>query len=96
MVIASQKAVKNTGHLYILYGDSILNQERSFNYLSVIVDESLSWNSRISYFAARVYPKLKLLNRFSSLLGPNHLFEDTQGDNLTYFRLRFYHMGILH
>ena len=95
-MIASQKAVKTTGHLYILYGDSILNQKRSFKYLGVIVDESLSWNSHISYFAARVYPKFKLLNRFSSFFWPNHLFEDTQSDNLTYFRLRFYHMGILH
>ena len=75
MIIASQKAVKTTKHLNIFYCDSILNKKRSFKYLGVIVDGSLSWKSHISYFAPRVYPKLKLLNRFPSFFGPSHPFE---------------------
>ena len=75
MEIASQKAVKITRHLNIFYGDSVLNQKRSFKYLGVIGDESLSWNSDIPYVASRVYPKLKLLNRFSSFLGSTILLK---------------------
>ena len=96
MVIASQKTVKTTRHLNIFYGDSTLNQKRSFKHLGVIADESLSWNSHISYIASRVYPTVKLLNRFLSFLGPAVLFEDIYSDNFTHLRLRFYHMGILH
>ena len=58
MVIASHRAVKTARDVHISYGDSLLEQKRSFKYLSVIVDESFSWNSHISYVASRVYPKL--------------------------------------
>ena len=58
MVIASHRAVKTARNVHISYGDSLLDQKRSFKYLNVIVDESFSWNSHISYVAPRVYPKL--------------------------------------
>ena len=73
MVIASHRAVKTAGDVRIYYGDLLLEQKRSFKYLGVIVDESLSWSSHISYVASRVYPKLKLLNRISSFLDPTTL-----------------------
>ena len=69
MVTASQKAVKYQ-RVRISYVDSILEQKRSFKYLGVIVDESLSWNSDKSYVASRVYLKLKLLKTISSFLDP--------------------------
>ena len=56
--------------LTFFYGDSILEQQRYFKYLGVVVNESLSWNNHVSYIASRVYPKLKLLNRISSFLSP--------------------------
>ena len=71
MVIALHRAVKSARDIRISYGDSLLEQKRSFKYLTVIVDESLCWNSHISY----VYPKLKLLNRISSFLDPTTLLK---------------------
>ena len=44
MVIASHRAVKTARDVHISYGDSLLEQKRSFKYLSVI--------------SSRVYPKL--------------------------------------
>ena len=58
MVIASHRAVKTARDVHISYGDSLLEQKRSFKYLSVTVDESFSWNSHIFYVTSRVYPKL--------------------------------------
>ena len=75
MVIASQRVVKTARDVRISYGDSLLEQKRSLKYLGVIVDESLSWNSHLSYVASRVYPKLKFLNRISSFLGPTTLLK---------------------
>ena len=76
MVIASHRAVKTARDVRISYGDSLLEQKRFFNkYLCVIVDESFSWNSYISYVASRVYPKHKLLNRISSFLDPTTLLK---------------------
>ena len=69
------RAVKTARDVRISYGDSLLEQKRSFKYLCVIVDESLSWNSYISYVAFRVYPKLKLLNRISFFLDPTTLLK---------------------
>ena len=63
MIIASHKALKTNRDVNIFYGDSILKQQRHFKYLSVVVDESLSWNNYVSYVASRVYPKLKLLGK---------------------------------
>ena len=40
MVIASHRAVKTARDVRIPYGDSILEQKRSFKYLGVILDES--------------------------------------------------------
>ena len=74
MVIASHRAVKYQ-RVRIPYVDSILEQKRSFKYLGVIVGESLSWNSHISYVAFRVYPKLKLLKWISSFLDPTTLLK---------------------
>ena len=71
MVIASHRAVKSATDVCISYGDSLLAQKRSFKYLTVIVDETLSWNSHMSY----VYSKLKLLNRISSFLDPTTLLK---------------------
>ena len=65
----SHKALKTNQDITIFYGDSILKQQRHFKYLGVVVDDS-SWNNHVSYIASRVYPKLKLLNRISSFLGP--------------------------
>ena len=48
MVIASHREVKTARDVRISYSDSLLEQKRSLKYLSVIVDESLSWNSYIS------------------------------------------------
>ena len=64
MVIASKNALKTTRDINIFYGSSILK------YLGVVVDESLPWNNHVSHVASRAYPKLKLLNRISSFLGP--------------------------
>ena len=68
MVFASHRAGKTARDVRTSYGDSFLEQKRSFKYLGVIVDESFSWNSHVSFVASRVYPKLKLLNRISSFL----------------------------
>ena len=65
MLISRLKETKRLSIILIIYH---INQERSFRYLGVVVDESLSWNSHMSYVASRVYSKLKLLNRFSSFL----------------------------
>jgi len=54
----------------IFSGNSILQQEKHFNDLGVVVDESLSWSNHVSYVASRAYPKLKLLKRISSFLSP--------------------------
>ena len=78
MVIASHRAVKTARDVRIYYGDSLLEQKRSFKYLGVIIDESLSWSSHISYVASRAYPKpakLKLLNRILSFLDPTTLLK---------------------
>ena len=75
MVIASHRAVKTARDVRIYYGDSLLEQKRSFKYLGVIVDESLSWNSHISYVVSRAYPKLKLMNRILSFLDPTTLLK---------------------
>ena len=58
MVIASHRAVKTARDVHISYCDSLLERKRSFKYLSVIADESFSWNSHIFYVASRVNPKL--------------------------------------
>ena len=72
MVIVSHRAVKTARDVHISYGDSLLEQKRSFKYLSVIVDESFSWNS---HFLCRLQslPQTKLLNRISSFLDPTTL-----------------------
>ena len=72
MVISSHRAVKTARDVHISYGDSLLEQKRSFKYLSVIVDESFSWNS---HFLCRLQslPQTKLLNRISSFLDPTTL-----------------------
>ena len=75
MVIASHRAVKTARDVRISYGDSLLEQKRSFKYLGVIVDESLSWSSHISYVVSRAYPKLKLMNRILSFLDPTTLLK---------------------
>ena len=75
MVIASHRAVKTARDVRIYYGDSLLEQKRSFKYLGVIIDESLSWSSHISYVASRAYPKLKLMNRILSYLDPTTLLK---------------------
>ena len=49
--------------------------EEILKYLCVIVDESLSCSSHISYVASRAYPKLKLLNRILSYLDPTTLLK---------------------
>ena len=71
----SHRAVKTAREVRISYGDSLLEQKRSFKYLGVIVDESLSWNSHISYVASTVYPRLKLLNRILSFVDPTTLLK---------------------
>ena len=68
MVIASHRAGKTARDVRTSYGGSFLEQKRPFMYLGVIVDESFSWNSHVSFVASRVHPKLKLLNRISSFL----------------------------
>ena len=86
-VIASHRAVKMARDVRISYGDSSLEQKRSFKYRGVIVDESLSWNSHISdisYVASRVYPKLKLLNRILSFLGSTTLLKIYKATILDY------------
>ena len=75
MVIASHRAVKTARDVRISHGNPLLEQKRSFKYLCVTVDESLSWKSYISYVAFRVYPKLKLLNRISFSLDPTTLLK---------------------
>lgn len=49
MVIASHRDVKHARDVHISYSNSILDQKRSFKYLVVIVDDSLCWNSHISF-----------------------------------------------
>ena len=58
--------------LFLPYGSVYCSNFKiwCFNYLGVTEDESLSWNSHISYVTSLVYPNLKLLNRISSFLGP--------------------------
>jgi len=70
MVIASQNAPKSTRDINIFYGNSILQQQKRFKHLGVVVDESLSWSNHVSYIASRASPKLKLLKRISSFLSP--------------------------
>ena len=53
VVIASLRAVKTARdivHTDISYSNSIQKQKRSFKYLGVIVEESLSLNSHIMLF----------------------------------------------
>ena len=77
MVIASHRAVKTARDLRISYGNSLLEQKRSFKYLCLIVDEYgyPGTVTYISYVAFRVYPKLKLLNRISFFLDPTTLLK---------------------
>lgn len=67
MIIAFHKALKTNWDINIFYRDSLLKQQRHFKNLGVAEDKSLSWNNHVSYVSLRVYPKLKLLNRVSSL-----------------------------
>ena len=67
MIIAFHKARKTNWDINIFYRDSLLKQQRHFKNLGVAEDKSLSWNNHVSYVSLRVYPKLKLLNRVSSL-----------------------------
>ena len=62
------KALTSDSLTMVLFVTRKRRWQWSFKYLGVIVDESFSWNSHVSFVASRVYPKLKLLNRISSFL----------------------------
>jgi len=58
VVIASHRAVKtarDADHTDISYSNSIQEQKRSFKYLGVIGEESLSWNSHIMLFQVKIF-----------------------------------------
>ena len=58
LVIASHRAVKTARdaiHTDISYSNSIQEQKRSFKYLDVIVEESLSWNSHVMLFQVKIF-----------------------------------------
>lgn len=69
MLIGSKHAVRNARKLRIILDGKPLRQLGQFKYLEVNIDSCLSWNKHVSYVTSRIYPKLKLLNRFSSFLG---------------------------
>ena len=56
MVIARHRADKMARDVRTVLGDWILEQKRSFEYLGVMVDELVSWNSHKSCVASRVSP----------------------------------------
>ena len=58
LVIASHRAVKTARdaiHSDISYSNLIQEQKRSFKYLGVILEESLSWNSHIMLFQVKIF-----------------------------------------
>ena len=58
LLIASHRAVKTARdaiHTDISYSNSIQEQKRSFKYLDVIVEESLSWNSHVMLFQVKIF-----------------------------------------
>ena len=58
VVIASHRAVKtarNSIHTDKSYSNLNQEQKRSFKYLGVIVEESLSWNSHIMLFQVIIF-----------------------------------------
>ena len=73
MVIASHRAVKTARDVHISYGDSLLEQKRSFKYLSVIVDESVLLEQSHILCRLQSLPQTKLLNSISSFLDPTTL-----------------------
>ena len=73
MLIGSRHSVANSREFNIYLGRKVLKQSDHFSYLGVDIDSRLNWNNRVSRVTARMYPKLKQLNRISSFLSSKTL-----------------------
>ena len=69
MVIGSRYSVVNARDLHVKLNGEILKQSDHFRYLGVDIDSCLTWKKHVSNLSARMYPKLKILNRISAFLG---------------------------
>ena len=69
MVIGSRYSVANARDLHVKLNGEILKQSDHFRYLGVDIDSCLKWKKHVSNLSARMYPKLKILNRISAFLG---------------------------
>ena len=68
MVIGSRYSVANARDLHVKLNGEILKQSDHFRYLGVDIDSCLTWKKHVSNLSARMYPKLKILNRISAFL----------------------------
>ncbi len=87
MLVGSRHSVTNTHDLNIHLGGTVLKQYDHFSYLGVDIDSCLNWSKHVLQVSARIYPKLKQLNRISSFFSRKIIFTDLQTDNLTCPRL---------
>ena len=69
MVIGSRYSVAKARDLHVELNGEILKQSDHFRYLGVDIDSCLTWKKHVSNSSARMYPKLKILNRISAFLG---------------------------
>ena len=94
MLTGSKHVVKNARPLQIVLDGKPIKQSDCLKYLGICINHSLTWNKHVTYIQSRVYPKLKLLNRFSSFLSRDILLRiSLQTLLLTFARLWMRRMG---
>ena len=73
ILTGSKHVVKNARPLQIVLDGKPIKQSDYLKYLGIYIDHCLTWNKHVTFIQSRVYPKLKLLNRFSSFLSREFL-----------------------
>ena len=71
MIIGNSRILKQFANVQLIVKDAPLERVQSFKYLSVIIDENLSWKCHIENLQTKVLQRLGILRRIKHLL-PRH------------------------
>ena len=80
MMAESCPALNAAEDIEIYLKNHKLSDADSNKYQGVHVDSTLTWNYHLQYLCKRVYPKLRVFNRFSSFLSKRHTSVNLQAN----------------